>query len=58
MSPQECEASGLSLMKQRRAAFRLEFAPSISTIKAGNWSFLGRSQLKRHYPFKEAGGTT
>lgn len=34
--PQECEASGLSLMKQRRVAFSLEFAPSIiSRGKAG-----------------------
>lgn len=33
MRLQECEVSGLSLMKQRRAAFSLEFAPS--TISRG-----------------------
>lgn len=54
--PQECEASGLSLVKQRRTAFSLKFAPSIiSRSKAEKWFLPGRSQPKRNYAFKEVG---
>lgn len=54
--PQECEDSGLSLMKQRREAVSLEFASSIiSKGEAENWFFPGRSQPKRSCALKEVG---
>lgn len=54
--PQKCESSGLSLMRQRRTAFSLEFAPStISRGEAENWFLPRRNQPKRSCAFKEVG---